>query len=72
MRQGEQGRFQSRFRIPAMTVEFHRQAIREGFLKPRKKPFGGGLLALKQKARNRAKRAACHIYDEIRFLIEFM
>ena len=44
----EQGRFQPRFLIPSMAVEFHRQAIREGFLKPREQFFGGGFLAFQQ------------------------
>ena len=46
----EQGWFQPRFLIPSMTVEFHRQPIRKGFLKPREQFFGGWLLAFQQQA----------------------
>ena len=46
----EQGWFQPRFLIPSMTVEFHRQPIREGFLQAREQLFGGGFLAFQQQA----------------------
>ena len=44
----EQGWFQPRFLIPPMTVEFHRQPIREGFLQACEQLFGGGFLPFQQ------------------------